>query len=427
MAVILMSSGHRSYAETFTLSQVYSLALKKHEEIKIAQEDIRYAEQEKRRAFSAVFPRLTAIGTYTRSPEEFGASENVILQPEESYGVEVRLEQSLYAGGKNRAGIRIANHGIQVADKNFNLSSEALLLRTAQVYYDTLKAQKNLEAQKRNVERLREHRRLSELRYKVGEVTESVLLRAEAELAGALAELVALENELVVKKRELMFLADLPETFEIQEPPLPEIPSETGRPLQDLALGHRDDLKRSELQGLIAQEQVRFARGNFLPSLSLEGTYFNRNQDPLSTFFIDESWFVGAKLEFPFFEGGLRRAELAQARSRLSQNQLATEKLKKDIDLDVTRAALTLEALSRVLESRQEQNRFATKNYEMVSKQFTFGLVTNIDLLDANQTLIESERDVISATYDRHVAILNLQRSIGVFLPKALETAKTGL
>jgi outer membrane protein TolC len=103
----------------------------------------------------------------------------------------------------------------------------------------------------------------------------------------------------------------------------------------------------------------------------------------------------------------------------LEQGRLATTRLAEQIDLDVTRAGLSLEAVTRVLESRQDQHRFAAKNFEMVSKQFTFGLATNLDVLDANQTLIEAERDVIAGTYDRHLAILELQRSAGRFLGEA--------
>ncbi len=406
--------------ETFTLNQIYALALQQNEGIKISQEEIRYAEQEKNRARSAVFPQVTVSGTYDRTPEKLNDS-GFITQPRASYGMDVTVEQSLYAGGKNRAGLRIAERGIEVARKDLNISSETLLLRVAQVFYGVLKAQKNLEAQQRNVERLREQRRLSDLRYRVGEVTESVLLRAEAELAGAQAELVARENDLAVNKRELQILAGIPEGSELMEPPLPEIPGETGPQRLDIALRNREDALRSQLQERIAEERVAFARGNFLPSLSLEGSYFNRGQEPRATFFIQDSWSVGAKLKFPIFEGGLRIAELAQARSRLEQGRLETARLRKQIDLDVTRTSLNLEAVTRVLHSRQEQVTFATKNYEMVSKQFTFGLATNIDLLDANQTLIEAERDVITATYDRHLAILDLQRSVGVFLSKVLE------
>lgn len=422
---VLVMGIPRCYGETFTLSDVYSRALEKHEGIQMGREEIRYAELEKERVRSTVFPKLTFSGTYHRSPEETNVSgdRTFILQPQDSYGMELKIEQSLYSGGKNHAGLRIAERGIEVAEKNLNLSSEALLLRVAQAYYGMLKAQKTLEAQRRNVERLMEHRRLSELRFKVGEVTESILLRAEAELAGARAERVARENDLEVEKRELSILAGLPEGFGIEEPPLPEIPNETGEPLLDRAVKNRQDRQRGELKERIEEERVSFAHGSFLPSLTFEGTTFTRNQDPHSTFFIAQSWTAGARLEFPIFDGGLRRSELAQARSRLAQSRLETARLKKQIALDLSRSSLTLAAVTKVLQSRQEQVRFATKNYEMVSKQFTFGVVTNIDLLDANQVLIDAERDVISATYDRHLAILDLQRNAGVFLSNALAGA----
>ncbi len=426
---IILLSVQTVHGETFSLSQVYSLVLQKSEEVRIAQEGIRQSEEEKQRAFSAVMPKVTLSGTYNRYPEkirDLGGSA-VIIQPESSYGMEVKLEQPLYAGGKSGAGFRIAKQGIEVARTNFDLSSEALLFHVAEVYYRRLEARKTLEAQRRNVDRLQEHRRLSELRYKVGEVTQAVLLRAQAELARGQADRVALENEVAVKKRELEILAGLPEEAEINEPPAPEVPGETGPGLLKAALQSREDVHRSRLQEEIAKEGVSFARGNFLPSVSLEGTYFRRNQDPRSTsFFIDQSWVVGAKLEFPIFEGGLRRAEMAQARSRLEAGRLETARLKKQVDLEVTQAKLNLEAVTRVLQSREEQVRFAKENYEMVSKQFTFGLSTNIDLLDANQTLIEAERDVIAATYNRHLAILNLQRKAGIFLSTALAgTQKT--
>ncbi|MEK6683080.1 MAG: TolC family protein [Nitrospirota bacterium] len=417
------------YGETFSLNQTYSIALQKNEEVQIAREGIRQSEEEKQRAFSAVMPKVTLSGTYNRYPEKSRdlGNSTVILQPEHSYGIEVTLEQPLYAGGKGAAGIRIAKRGIEVAKKNHDLSIESMLFHVAEVYYGRLEAQKSLESQQRNVERLQEHRRLSELRYKVGEVTQSVLLRAQAELARAQADRVALENDAAVKKRELDILSGLPDDAEISEPSVPKIPGETGSGLLTAALDSREDVHRSRLQEEIAKEGVVFARGNFLPSLSLDGTYFSRNQDPRSTFFIDQGWVIGAKLEFPVFEGGLRRAEMAQARSRLESGRLETARLKKRVDLEVTQASLNLEAATRVLQSREEQVRFADENYEMVSKQFTFGSSTHIDLLDANQTLIEAERDVIGATYTRHLAILNLQRKIGIFLSGVLEETQKNM
>ena len=430
-AIFLMGI-ENGLGQPFTLSQIYELALQENEEIQIARQDIYHAQQEKRRAVSTVLPKVTLNGTYTRFPEEtisLGDSPPTVLQPEERYGIEVTLEQPLFAGGKNRAGIRMAKQGIRVARKNLNLSTEALLLHVAEVFYGVLRAQKDAEAQQQNVERLLEHRRLSELRFLVGEVTETILLRAEAELADAHAERVVRENDLAIKKKELRILTGIHEGFEIEEPPLPRIPESTGPELLNIAFQNRDDVLRSQLEEQISKEVIAISRGDFFPTITLEGTYFSRDQEPLtsSSFFVEESWFVGGRMEFPIFEGGLRMAELAQSRSQLKKDELETARLKKQIDLDVTRSQLTLKAVARALQSRQKQLRFAFENFEMVSKQFTFGLVTNIDLLDANQELIEAERDLIAMTYDRHLAILNLQRSAGVYLSSALDQAGVSL
>jgi outer membrane protein len=308
---------------------------------------------------------------------------------------------------------------VEVAGKDIRLTREGLLLRVADVFYAVLRAQKNVEIQARNVERLKEHRRLAELRYKVGEVTESILLRAEAELASANADLVSRERDVAVAKRELALLTGLPGDVEIVEPQMPEVPKESTPELLEAAQLARDEIQRSRIQEHIAEDQVSFARGNFMPSLGLEGIASGRKQDPRPDRAIEENWLVAATINIPIFEGGLRKAEFRQAKSKLEQSRLQSAKLSKDIDLEVTRAALTLEAVSRTLDSRQDQLRFSKKNYEMVSKQFTFGLATNLDVLDANQTLIEAERDVIGATYDRHLAILEVQRSVGQFLAKA--------
>jgi outer membrane protein len=406
-------------AEPVSLGQAYALALQQSEDVRIGEEGMRQAQDDIRRATSAVLPKVTLTGTITGYPEEQGPFG--VIQPQHEQGAEAKVEQPLFAGGKNAAGRRIAQRSVDVAVKDVRLAREQLLLRVTQVYYALLRAQKNVTIQTRNVERLAEHRRLSELRYKVGEVTESILLRAEAELAGARAELVARENDAAVAKRELQLLTGLPDAADVAEPPLPQLSADALESLRAAARQNRDDLLKSQLQERIATDRVAFARGSLFPTVTLEGTYFRRDQDPRSPFFLDQSWSVGGRIEFPIFEGGLRMAELRQAKSRLKQGRLATTRLAKQIDLDVTRASLTVDAVTRALESRQEQYRFATKNYEMVSKQFTFGLATNLDVLDANQTLIEAERDVIAATYDKHLAILDVQRSAGVFLTEALK------
>lgn len=423
--VFLCLGPSHARGDVFKLKEIYERILKQNEEIRKDQLGIDYARGEERKAVSSILPRLEVTGRFDRSPKEVGSS--FVLQARESYEGRIRLEQALYSGGKSWAAIRIAKEVIEDAQNELNITREDTLFKGAQLFYETLKTQKNHEAQKRNVERLLEHRRLSDLRYRVGEVTESILLRAEAELAGAQAEEVFIGSLLAGLALELQILAGLPEGFELLEPLLPEIPTENGLSLMSMALTKRYDSLKNRIQEKILTERVRFTRGEFLPKFSLEATYFVRGQEPRSTFFIESSWVVGARMTFSIYEGGLRMAELSQAKIKVNQVRLESQRLRKEINIQVTRSSLTLEAVSRELDSRKKQLLFAKKNYEIVSKQFTFGLVTHVVLLDANQILIEAERDVNHVTYDLHLAILGLQKSVGVFLENAMKGFPTRL
>ncbi|HSG05024.1 MAG TPA: TolC family protein [Nitrospiria bacterium] len=417
--------------ERFSLEEVFLLALEKNEKIQIAREDVKTAEAFKKEALSSILPKAFVNGSYSRMPEEtisFGSSGSLtVLQPKEAYELMGIVEQPVYSGGKSWRGLSIARKQIESAEKGLDLSREDLLIRVAVSFYDVLKAKKNLEALERNVSRLEEHRRLSELRYRVGEVTEAIFLRAAAELAGAVADALTGENDFKVKRRELLIMVGLPEGYELKEPEVPAIPADSIPELMSLAGENRIDLQIRGVQERIGEEQVKFARGGYMPTVSLEGRYFKRGQDPERTFSVDESWEALAMISIPIFQGGLIRSQVAQAKNNLNRERYQTVTVRKQVEMDVTRASLNFEAVTRVLESREDQLRFAKENFEMVSRQFTFGVVTNIDMLDANQLLIEAERDVIQASLNRHIAILDLQRSAGVLLDMTLGKEKTSL
>jgi outer membrane protein len=408
-------------AEPLTLQEAYRLALQ-HEQVRIAEEGVVQSRQEWNRALSFALPNVTVEANYTRAPEEtadLGGADSVI-QPEWQSDVTVRLKQPVYSGGRLKTGLRIARRLEGLSEEDLALGREALLFETAQAYYEVLKSQRLVEVRDKELERLREHLRQAEGRFRVGEVTKAVLLRAEAELNRAEAERIAAKNALIVARDRLLYLiggsSDRDSDRVLAEPALPTIPLGLETALQQQADEHREDLKRARIERELAREEIALARTGFYPELSLEADYFWRDQDEASPFFIDESWSVSAKLEYPFFEGGLNRAELNQARSRLRQSELRLRDLEKTTRTEIHKASLTLQATAALLTARQKQAEFARENFEIVEKQFNAGLVTNVDLLDADQLLRSAEQDLIAATYDHHLAILGLQKGVGLFL-----------
>ncbi|MBI4715542.1 MAG: TolC family protein [Nitrospirae bacterium] len=404
-----------------SLGDVLFSAMDKNEQIRMAGERLFRAERDKERAISALLPKLTLEGNYTRYPEEtasLGAS-TIVPQSEMSYNLLARLNQPLYEGGKLRSGLRIAEGGIAAGRNARTEVEENILFQTARTFYDVLKAQESLEVEKRNLTRLAEHLRQAQVRLQVGEVTRSVVLRAEAEYAGGEAAVTQAENTLSVLREQLRKLAALPGEFALQRPEASggdAAMAESEEGLKARAEKSRADLQRRLTEEAVAKERVTFARGEFRPSLSLEGIYFQRGQDPESTFFIDRSWSAAVKMDDPLFEGGLRRADVRHSLSSLREARLTREELEKEVDVEVHNALLALRTAEQVLISREKQTTFARENFEMVSKQFEHGLATNVDVMDANSLLLQAERDYTHAAIEKEFAVLALRKATGAFL-----------
>ena len=112
------------------------------------------------------------------------------MQPSSSSSWGLRLDQSLSLGGQEIINFFISEKDIDLKRSNLSAVKEAYLLSVASAYYDVLKGNKSVEIAKANVERLTKYRDAANARLKAGEVTKTVILRAEAELSGAQADLV---------------------------------------------------------------------------------------------------------------------------------------------------------------------------------------------------------------------------------------------
>lgn len=405
-----------AWAEEYDIDDIYRLILQNNQRIMIADEDINQAHLGKEKAISALLPSLTAEGDYTRRPNTLLSPQGFVVRSEMERSLQITIKQPLYTGGRARAGLSIAQDDIEKARQSHFLVREELFLQAANLYYEALKARRNMSIEEAEVKRLEEHRRSAETRFKVGEVTRTILLRAEAELSGARAELIRVKNQLKQAKESLSLLIGIRGDFDIKEPKSPEAPKGIEDELIDLAYHERRDLSRSIINQKIARAEVLVARGGFFPQLSVEASYINRDQDPTGSFLVSNERSAELKLTFPFFSGGSDVANLRSARSRLRQADLEVALLKDEIGVDVRKAYLDLGAITPLIDTLKDRVTFAKENYTMVSRQFNSGLATNIDLLDANATLLDAERQLSNALYDKDIAVLRLKKVIGIFL-----------
>jgi outer membrane protein len=185
---------------------------------------------------------------------------------------------------------------------------------------------------------------------------------------------------------------------------------------RERAFAVRADLKSMEVQKQIAADQTKFTEGAFWPSVSVFGVYAGTDQYPATSSLNRESIYGGVALNFPFFDGGLRKAEVSEAKARERQAALLYEDTKKGIEIEVQTAYLDLVTQKGILQFLNDQLAFARDNYHAVARQFDFGLANSLDVLDANTLLASAERKASSALYNYGLALLRMKKATGTLI-----------
>jgi outer membrane protein len=402
------------FAEEYSLDDLCRIALTRSEKLKMAEENIVIAETGKDKAFSYLLPRLTAKGGYTQYSEDKLTATGGVRQPESAYTWEVRADETVSLSGRELTALGISRQNITKSRHDLTAIREEYLLRyVAVAYYNCLIARKNLDIADSNLKRLQKHRDAAEKRLKIGEVTKTALLRAEGELSGAKSENLQAQNNLELALAVLAGNVGIREPFTLRDFPAPdaEIPSLTT--FQEQAFASRAELKSLDVQKQIAADQIRFMEGAYWPSLSVFGAYARAEQDPESSGLNRESIYGGVALNFPFFDGGLRKADVSEAKSREKQAALKVEDMKKEIEIEVRGAYLDVATQKGILRFLNDQLIFARDNYHAVEKQFEFGLSNSLDVMDANTLLVSAERKVASALYNYQLSLLKMKKATG--------------
>jgi outer membrane protein len=419
------------YGAGYTLDDLYRIAMERAEKIKITEEDVYIAETTREKAQSLLMPRLSGQGNYLRYNSTAVGSTGLYVQPLESQNYAFRVDQSMSLSGREITAYGIAKKNIERSKYDLYAVKESYIITVAASFYDYMKFKKIRDIAQSNVERLTKHRDAAAVRLKIGEVTKTALLRAQAELSGAQSDLVKAGNAQKLSKAVLERIVGLEGESDIMDDPVTvkreERESEgivivqgcqpmTPECLKEKAYSERAELKSLTTQKKMAEDQVKFVEGANWPTISAEGVYSRNAQTPETSGLVHEVVYGGIRLSVPIFEGGLRVAEKREALAKLRQVELSLSDTKKTVGIEVDGAYLDFVTQKGVLVSLEDQYLFAKDNYSAVERQFEYGLANSVDVMDANNSLVTAEIQLVQAMYNYQLSVLRVKRSTGVFL-----------
>ncbi|MEZ4414314.1 MAG: TolC family protein [Gemmatimonadota bacterium] len=447
-------------AEPLSIRQVVDLALERSRELEVADLGYRVADEQVAEAWSNVYPQISASADYTRNlqpavsflPAQIfdptaGADDYIKVQfgADNSWAASLTVDQPLF-----RAGVFV---GVGAAARYRSLQSEvvrgqrqSVVTRIRTSYYNLLLSQEQRRLTAESVRRVRQSLDETRALNRAGLASEYDVLRLEVELANLEPNLLRAENQVRSDRRALAVELALaaPEAVEVtgtlaemdlddvaaNTPANREILSFTGigdADLMGLAAGGveprldaRSDLRQSEFTESLRRTEMRLEQAEYLPEISLFGTYsVNAQQNGRPDFFGSgplqraTSSLAGVRVSIPVFTGFRRDARIDQKRAALRQAETQTRLMADQARSQVVALA------EQVGEARQRARgqslavTQARRGFEIASAQFREGLSSQIELTDSEVALRQSEFNYAQAVYDYLVARARLDEAVG--------------
>lgn len=313
-------------------------------------------------------------------------------------------------------GLAAAHRSSEAAAANFDASDASALLQVAQSFYAVAGAEELVLARHHAVEVARKTTTDAQSRFDSGVANRVELQRAQLALLRAEQAEVESADVRAQSQRGLATLLDLREPFRVDpKSALPEI----SKPAEDLAqdaLRLRPEVIALDRNIAASDAQAKAAGWRWAPTLSAFGNYRVFNYSGFSG---DRySWAVGAQLDWLLYDGGARDAQrhLASSQRRESEARLAL--LRDTVVDDIANAQQSLETRRRALNTAQKSFDLSRETLELVRAQYDVGTATQLDLLQAQDSLVTAEVGVAQARFDLSLATLSLQRSAGLFPKK---------
>ena len=403
---------------SLSLQDCLSLARRYNPALGGAMEKIRELTADYRAARSQFFPQLTSVAYYERlEPNRLLPGIGIPpkgITPDSAEGFAgITGKQLLFNGGQTYYTTKAARIGAQAQKEEAVRTGDEVAYDVTRAFYRLVEAKENLEVAREALGQRQEFLSLTEAFFKAGKVTKLDFFRAKSQVSDARQAQVVAENALRLAREILARTIGLKEQIEVDiRGGLPRsFATAPGvEALWEEALEHSPEIRELNLQIKQSEALVEAAKGSYYPELSLQGDIGTRNQDTAGT---KGEWLAGVFVEFPLFEGGLRRAQVAAADSRQLQSLDKKRDRLNRLKIDLTTAWQDEEnARNGVIDTRQT---VATNEEAYASARLLYrnGKAIGLDVLQAQVDLTASRFNLIKYKADHEIARAQIRQLLG--------------
>jgi outer membrane protein len=377
-------------------------------------------------ALSGYRPRVTFNGSvgsqYTDSltrSATFAATYTQLSGNMTPSNAGVTATQTLFNGFQTPNRTRQAESQVQAARETLRVTEQTTLLNAVTAYMNLLRDGAILDLQRRNVEVLQEQLRQTRDRFNVGEVTRTDVAQSESRLAAGRSQVLSAEatyKASVATYRQVIGIE--PGRLAPGSPVDRFSPSTQGASI-GVGTATHPAVTSAQYSVDAALLQVKVAEGALYPTLALQGNVQQSYESSLLQLRTFNASAI-AQLTVPIYQGGAEYSLIRQAKETLGQRRLDLDTARDQVRQSIVQAWGQLEAAKANIDATQAQVQAAEIALNGVREEARVGQRTTLDVLNAQQELVNARVALVSAQRDRVVASYTLLSAVGRLSPQVL-------
>jgi outer membrane protein len=331
------------------------------------------------------------------------------------------ITQTLFNGFQTANKTRQAESQVLAARATLATTVQTVLLNAATAYMNLLRDSAILDLQRRNVEVLQEQLRQTRDRFNVGEVTRTDVAQSESRLAAGRSQVLTAEANFNASQATYRQVIGVNPGRLTPGAPVDRFSPHTLGAAVAVGTGSHPTVTTAQYNVDAAQLSVQVAEGALLPNVSVQGNY-QKNYLAVGSLDTMESYnaSVLGTLTVPIYQGGAEYSLVRQAKEQLAQRRLDFDTARDQVRQTVVQSWGQLEAAKANIDATKAQVQASEIALNGVREEARVGQRTTLDVLNAQQELVNARVSMVTAQRDRVVASYTLLAAVGRLSPEVL-------
>lgn len=399
--VWLLATVQPAAAEALTLDDYYAHALERSEVVASQTELIRQAEERYQQAGAALRPTVSGVASYTWLDK---GARDATANPTRQPNARLTATQPLFRGFREFALIRQAQALAGALGEDYRNAQMLLFKDVTQNFYDVLSLEQDLRNLHEQINQYLKREQELRDRIRIGRSRSGEMLTVQSTISTLRAQVEQLQAQLATAREAFAFLSGLPAATPLRDTESLHTSLDTIETyLARLEL--RPDVKAVQLRLSAARENVAVARGARQPSVDLNANRYLERKGSLE----DVDWDVQLELTIPLYSGGSLQSRVREAVSQSTQAELNASQVRRLAEQEIRSVYQGVLLDRSQVEALEMATAASRKNYEVQRHDYSLGLVTNLEVLQALASYQENQRALDRARYVSKFNFLRLE------------------